>query len=64
MGFISFCEDSPKFFSDGAGGIYFKFLAEVGDVQTSGANYFPGSGFHFACYNFELRGFTSTIDTD
>jgi hypothetical protein len=54
----------PKFFPNGASGVYFKFLSEVGDVQTSRTNDFSRRGFNLPCNNFELGGFACTIDPD
>ena len=62
MHFSGFAEGAPKFFFDGAGGIYFKFLGEVGDVEAGGANDFACSGFDFAGDDFELGGFAGTVD--
>ena len=62
MDFVGFAEGAPKFFSDGASRIYFKFLGEVGDVEAGGANDFACGGFDFAGDDFELGGFAGTVN--
>src|SRR5919199_1155075 len=61
---VLFLKDCPKFFSDGARRVYFKFLGEVGDVKASWTDEFSSSRFNLTSNDFELSGFARTVDAD
>ena len=58
---IGFTKCLPQFFFNSTRRIDIKFLVEIGNIQTIGADNFAAGGFDLPSDNLHLGGFTRTI---